>query len=288
MQTRLKFITLFLLVSTLLWIASTDVPAIPNIAEDQIFDSSGGLSLNERILRVENGLSPQSDEDEPSSSTFSLVDRMDFYKTLGVSVAVINNGEIEWARGYGVREAGGNDAVDPETLFQAASISKPVTAMAVLKLVQEGVLNLDEDVNEKLISWKVPDSRFTRNQQVTLRNLLSHSAGMTVHGFDGYRLGKKIPTTLQILTGERPANSNAVRVDSEINQRFEYSGGGYVVIQQLLSDVTRKPFSDFMQETVLDRLGMTNSTYQQPLPESKRALAAAGHQIDLKLVPTSC
>lgn len=236
------------------------------------------MSLNQKILQVENGLSPQSDEsDESPSSTFKLIDRMNFHNTPGVSVAVVNNGKIEWAKGYGVTKAKRKDIVTTENLFQAASISKPVTAMAVLKLVQEGELNLDDDVNQKLVSWKIPDNHFTRDNKVTLRGLLSHSAGLTVHGFDGYSSDEEMPNLIQILNGEKPANSDKIKVSDRPNREFKYSGGGYTVTQQLLSDVTGKPFSTFMQETVLDKLGMTSSTYEQPLPKYKTSLAASGH-----------
>ena len=281
MKTRI--ISFFLLVFTLFWVINAGAFPKSEINKERILNLSQNSSLDEKILRVENGLSPQSGSSESQSSTSKLVDRMKFYKTPGVSVAVINNGTIEWARGYGVREAGGNDAVTTETLFQAASISKPVTAMAVLRLVQEGILNLDDNVNNQLVSWKVPDNRFTKNQKVTLRNLLSHSASMTVDGFDGYSASEQVPTLLQILNGTKPANSKAIKVDGQLNQKFQYSGGGYVVIQQLLVDVTGKPFSTFMQETVLDKLGMTKSTYQQPLPESQKPLAANGHGTNGKM-----
>lgn len=274
---KTKAITFFLFVLTLLWATSFSVLTTSKIANAQSPKVSQNASLDQRVLRVENGLSPQDGEGKSSSSKFKLTERMKFYKTPGVSVAVINNGAIEWARGYGVREAGRIDPVNPETLFQAASISKPVTAMATLKLVQEGVLKLDDDVNQKLTSWKVPDNRFTKDRKVTLRNILSHSAGLTVHGFNGYVAGEQIPTLLQILNGVKPANSGVVKVDHQPNQQFKYSGGGYVIIQQLLSDVTGKPFNKFMKEIVLDKLGMKRSAYQQPLPESKRMLAASGH-----------
>ena len=164
MKTRI--ISFFLLVFTLFWVINAGAFPKSEINKERILNLSQNSSLDEKILRVENGLSPQSGSSESQSSTSKLVDRMKFYKTPGVSVAVINNGTIEWARGYGVREAGGNDAVTTETLFQAASISKPVTAMAVLRLVQEGILNLDDNVNNQLVSWKVPDNRFTKNQKV--------------------------------------------------------------------------------------------------------------------------
>lgn len=145
-------------------------------------------SLANRIERVENGLLlPVMIKGQPAAQ-MNLADRMQFYKIPGVSVAVINHGVIEWARGYGVREAGGQEPVRTETLFQAGSISKPLCALAALRLVQQGKLELDEDVNQELTSWRIPESELTNEHKVTLRELLSHSAGITVHGFLGYAL----------------------------------------------------------------------------------------------------
>ena len=142
------------------------------------------------------------------------------------SIAVIRGGEIDWAAGYGVREAGVTGTVNDETLFQAASISKPVTAAAALRMVEAGKLALDENVNRRLGSWKVPENAFTAKRPVTLRGLLSHSAGLTVHGFPGYPEGAELPNLIQILNGEKPANTEPVRVDIEPGTNFRYSGGG--------------------------------------------------------------
>ena len=238
--------------------------------------SQNSTDVAERIKRVENNLlSPIAIKGKPSA--MKLADRMAHYKVPGVSVAVINNGAIEWARGYGVAEAGTNNAVTAETLFQAASISKPVAAMGALRLVAEGKLNLDEDVNKKLTSWKVPENEFTKEQKVTLRRLLSHTAGMTVHGFRGYATDEPVPTLVQLLNGEKPANSAAVRVDVVPGSKWRYSGGGISVAQLLMMDVTGKAFPQFMQEAVLSKLEMKHSTYQQPLPKELLTKAAAGH-----------
>lgn len=238
--------------------------------------SQNSADLAERIKRVENGLlGPVAIKG--TSSAMKLADRMAYYKVPGVSVAVINNGAIEWARGYGVAEAGTNNAVTTETFFQAASISKPVAAMGALRLVGDGKLDLDEDVNKRLASWKVPENEFTKEQKVTLRRLLSHTAGMTVHGFRGYATDEPVPTILQILNGEKPANSAAIRVDIVPGSRFRYAGGGTTVAQLLVMDVTGKPYPQFIQETVLSKLEMKHSTYQQPLPKELLAKAAAGH-----------
>ena len=151
-------------------------------------------NLQARIQRVENGLLPAVIIKGQPPAQMKLAERMKFYKTPAVSVAVINNGRIEWAKGFGVREAGTGQPVTQETRFQAASISKPVAAMAALRLVQEGKLSLDENVNAKLKSWKMPENEFTRQKPVTLRGILSHSAGITVHGFPGYAFDVPLPT----------------------------------------------------------------------------------------------
>lgn len=240
-------------------------------------------ALAERIARVESGLLPAVViRDQTTGMT--IADRMKNYKVPGVSIAVINNGKIEWAKGYGVTEAGGSTAVTAETMFQAASISKPVAAMGMLALVEKGVLDLDEDVNVKLKSWKVPDNDFTKEQKVTLRRLASHSAGMTVHGFRGYAEGEAVPTVVQLLDGQKPANSAAVRVDILPGSRWRYSGGGITVMQLLMTDVTGKAFPALMRELVLDKLGMKSSTYEQPLPPDKTSKAAVGHRSNGEIV----
>jgi CubicO group peptidase (beta-lactamase class C family) len=147
------------------------------------------------------------------------------------------------------------------------------------------LLDLDEDVNRKLKSWKIPENRFTAMQPVTLRRLLSHSGGLTVHGFRGYAAAETVPTVLQIVNGEPPANSRAIRVDTFPGARWRYSGGGYTVMQQLLVDVSGKPFPDLMRTLVLDPLGMKHSTYEQPLPPHLLGKAAMGHRSDGTAVP---
>jgi CubicO group peptidase (beta-lactamase class C family) len=174
-------------------------------------------------------------------------------------------------------EAGSDKPVNAETLFQAASISKPVAAMAALALVGRGKLALDEDVNRKLVSWKVPENDFTKEEKVTLRRLLSHSAGLTVHGFPGYAADEPVPTLRAVLDGAKPANTKAILPDMTPGSSWRYSGGGYCVVQQLLMDVTGKPFPLLLQEMVLGPLGMNHSSYEQPLPSAKCGLAAVGH-----------
>jgi CubicO group peptidase (beta-lactamase class C family) len=211
------------------------------------------------------------------SGEMRLADRMEHYKIPGVSIAVINEGRVEWARGFGVKEAGRVDPVAADTLFQAGSISKPVAAMAALRLVQEGKVDLDSDVNDRLKTWKVPENEFTKARKVTLRQLLSHTAGMTVHGFPGYDADGAIPTLLQVLDGTTPANTAAIRVDIAPGTLWRYSGGGYTVMQQLLIDVTGKSFPEVLRENVTGKIGMSHSTYEEPLPERLRSKAATAH-----------
>jgi len=243
---------------------------------------SSSIVLAPRIERVEKGLLPPTVMKGETPVRMRLTDRMQFYKTPGVSVAVINNGQVEWARGYGVLEAGGNDTVTPETMFQAASISKTLTAMEVLRLVEKKKLSLDDDVNSKLVSWKLPENEFTKTEKPTLRRVITHNAGITVSGFLGYATSEAIPTLRQILEGQKPANSAPVRVDIPPGSKWRYAGGGYVVLQQLLADVTKTSFPELMKKTIFDKLGMTRSTFQQPIPPEFASNAAAGHLPDGK------
>jgi CubicO group peptidase (beta-lactamase class C family) len=209
----------------------------------------------------------------------------EIFKVPGLSVAVIDNYKIAWAKAYGVTQVGGATPVTTKTLFQAGSISKPVAATGALYLVEHGKLSLDEDVNKKLVTWKVPENEFTRDQKVTLRRLMSHSAGLTVHGFPGYATDAPIPTLVQIFNGEKPANTDPIRVDFVPGSKFRYSGGGVTIEQQLMIDVTGTPFPQFMKKTVLDKIGMTDSSYEQPLPPARAALTAGGTYSDGKSVP---
>jgi CubicO group peptidase (beta-lactamase class C family) len=197
----------------------------------------------------------------------------------GASVAVIDGGEIAWAESYGVLEAGKAAPVSAETRFQAASISKPVAALAALGLVQEGRLALDEDIRGYQTSWRLPENDGWQ-PRVTLRQLLSHSGGITVTGFLGYPTGARVPTLRQVLDGEKPANSAPILVDTVPGLHFRYSGGGYTILQRLIEDVTGKPFWQVLQERILEPAGMVNSTYRYPLPEAWQEAAASGHRSD--------
>lgn len=236
-----------------------------------------------QIKRVEQGLLP------PvlikGEAGWSLEDRMKHWKAPGVSVAVVKDFKIEWARTYGVKDLETKKPVTTETLFQAGSISKPVAAMVALKRVQEGKISLSENINNKLVTWKLPDNEFTAKKKVTLANLLSHTGGLTVHGFPGYAAGEKTPTLPEVLDGVEPANTAAVRVDMEPGTRFRYSGGGTTIAQLAIMDIEKKPYPEIAKQTVLGPLNMTNSTYSQPLPDQWRKKAASGHRSDGSVVP---
>jgi CubicO group peptidase (beta-lactamase class C family) len=206
-------------------------------------------------------------------------DRMAHYHVPGLSLACIRNGTVEWTQAFGVARVGG-EPVTPETLFQASSISMPVTAVAVLRLVEQGKLNLDIDVSQYLRSWKLPTNRFTEQKKVTLRELLSHTAGATVHGFEDYAAGKQVPTLVQVLNGESPANSAPVTIDFIPRSQFRYAGGNYAIIEQILIDVTGESFPDLMQELVLQPLHMVHSTFQQPIPEKLQPVVATPYDKD--------
>ena len=238
-----------------------------------------------RAARVEKGLLPGIVIAGQPLPAKTLAERMAALKVPGASVAVINGGVIEWAKGYGVAEAGTATPVSPHTLFQAASISKPVAALAALRLVEQGKLALEEDVNARLTSWKIPENNFTGKEKVTLRRLLSHTAGLTVHGFGGYPADAPVPTLVQVLDGRKPANSDAVRVDVVPGSIYRYSGGGFTVAQQLLIDATGRPFPGLLAELVLRPVGMDDSTYEQPLTAERRGTAASGHLDDGRLLP---
>lgn len=237
--------------------------------------------LDERISRIENGLQSNLQiqyGDSISIQYYTIEDRMKELNIPGLSIAVMNNGVIEWAKGYGIADSTENRKVTTKTVFQAGSISKPVAATRIHQLVEEGVINLDTNVNEYLTSWKLPNNEFTENKKVTARGLLTHSAGLTVHGFPGYSRSDTIPSIINVLNGK--GNTGPVRVFREPGEGWKYSGGGYTVMQLMITDIEQKDFSEIMQEHILNPLGMTSSTYSNPLPKQYHHLAATGHYTD--------
>ncbi len=221
--------------------------------------------IEPRIRRVEEGLLP------PvllkGQAGWTLQERMKHYRVPGVSIAVINNHTVEWARAYGVKDAISREPVSTETMFQAASISKTLNATVIMKYVQEGRLSLEENVNTYLQSWKLPENKFTEQKKVTIANLLSHTGGTTVSGFPGYKWNASIPTVQQILKGEPPANTAPIVVDTDPGRRYRYSGGGTTILQLLLMELEKKPYATILNETIIGPLNMSHSTFNQPLPD---------------------
>lgn len=180
-----------------------------------------------------------------------------------VSVAVLDDAGSVSAKSWGTT---------PESLFQAASISKAITAMAVVRLAGDGVFDLDEEVNALLRSWNLPNG-----DGVTVRRILAHSAGLGVEGYPGYDPGGATPTAAQMLDGLPPSNTGAVRVVRAPGESYQYSGGAFILLQLLLEDVTGQRFAELMRTTLLDPLGMAMSTYESPLPMALHPRAAVGH-----------
>nr|WP_283254669.1 serine hydrolase domain-containing protein [Luteimonas galliterrae] len=200
---------------------------------------------------------------------------MRHYKVPGVAIAVLKNGEVVQVAGYGVREAGTQDKVDGDTLFSVGSISKVATATTTLRLVAEGRLDLDRNVDDYLERWKLPASADVPQPRVSLRMLMSHTAGLGVHGFADYQPGEPLPTLVQVLEGQKPAKGEAVRFKRAPGLVNDYSGGGVTVEQAVIEDATGKSLQQMAQEQVFAPLGMRRSTFESPLSAARGNIAKA-------------
>jgi CubicO group peptidase (beta-lactamase class C family) len=250
--------------STARWVRSLVVTSALLLAAGRVMAQDDVAQI---IARIEGPQSPNRQGFDP----LTLQQLMERFKVPGISIAVIKDFKIHWAKAYGLADVESGKATDVNTLFQAASISKPVTAMAVLRLAQEGRLSIDSDVNTLLKSWQVPSSDLNRDQPVTLRSLMSHTSGADDgFGFPGYEPTAPRPTLVQILKGEKPSNVGPVLFVRKPYVGQKYSGGGIEIEQLAVTDLTSKPFADLMREKVLDPIGMTSSTFEQP-PEGALA-----------------
>jgi CubicO group peptidase (beta-lactamase class C family) len=240
-----------------------------------------GPSAKQRLEAVDDHLTRYvilKDSDHPY---MQLASQMESLHVPAVSMAAIRNGRIDWAQAYGVTSLGGETATT-RTLFGAASMSKPLTAVAVLKLVEEGKIDLDTDVNQYLKRWKIPENAFTSEQKVTVRELLNHTSGIGTHNGELYDPSQPIPTILQLLDGEKPAKTPPVRVEAVPGSKFAYANGGYLVLALLVEDVTGETFAHYMKRAVLNPIRMTDSTFDSPLPPSWASRGATGYWEDGK------
>lgn len=236
----------------------------------------GACAPDPRIERVESSLPSVT----VAGTTYgpSLALWMDSLRIPGVSIAVIDDYRVVWAKGYGMTDVGTpSSAVTATTLFQAASVSKLLTALSVLHFVERGVLDLDADLGGGLNSWSLPREAGGMTAPVTLRALLAHTAGIRAGGFSGYERGAPLPTTVQILKGEEPAANTAAILDSPPDEGVAYSGLGYTIVELALIERVGKPFADLMADAVLSPLRMRNSTFEQELPQRLAERAAHGH-----------
>lgn len=222
-------------------------------------------SLPDRIREVENNLIPFVPVKDFNG--WNIVDRMKYYKVPGVSIAIIKDYKIDWAKGYGLADTIKNIKVTTETIFSAGSISKFLMAVTALKMVENRQIELEKPINNYLTSWKIAENDFTKKTPVTLRMLLSHSAGTSQSSYFGFTPTQPLPNIVEILSGAKISETRPVVVNSEPNKEFRYSGGGSIIAQLALMDVSKKSFSDLTNELIFDKLEMNNSTFEQPIPE---------------------
>lgn len=239
--------------------------------------------LNDLIRKVENNLAPNVIYGD-SIPHLNLETQMKKYHARALSIAVIRNYKIEWAKAYGWADEDEKRAATTDTRFQAASISKSINSLGVLKLAEKGKLDTGADINTYLRTWKFPYDSVSKNKKITVNNLLSHTAGLTIHGFPGYEAGAPLPSIPQILNGESPANTKAVRSQFEPGKRFQYSGGGTTISQLIVTDITGRKYEEYMADEILKPIGMSNSSYQQPPASNVASRLTTGYYQDGRAV----
>jgi CubicO group peptidase (beta-lactamase class C family) len=267
-------IKLFVLTGLSILLISFDIHAQSTVLQSP--------EIQERIRAVESNLvgSIMMEADSP----WTLTSRMNHYGIKGVSIAVVNDYKLEWAKGYGWADDSSRTPVTPQTLFQAASISKSLNGVGVLKLAQDNKLDLYADINQYLVGWTFPYDSVSKNNKISTIRLLSHTAGLNVHGFPGYERGATLPTIVQILNGAPPANTEKIHSMIEPGLRSEYSGGGITISQLIVMDITHKPYAEYMNEMVLKPLGMNSSSYEQP-NRGNPVLLATGYRMNGQEIP---
>ncbi len=241
----------------------------------QAFALAQTTKHNPNISKVENGLPSGVIFSDGTEIKYNIKDRMKFYKVPSVSIAVINNGKIEWAKSYGYADIQQKRVADVNTIYQAASISKSLNAMCVMKLYEQGKLSLNKNIRSYLKTWTFPDNEYSRGKLITIANLLGHTAGLGTEGFSGYSKNDTIPTLNAILAGKRPANNDAVKPILPPNTQAHYSGGGITPVRKILEDNINPDYAGLLQQTILQPLQMTHSSYSQTLNVTYENFAAA-------------
>ena len=237
-----------------------------------------GLSIqaDEASDRIAQNLLPTFRIEGETSNPQTVSARLAHHGIPALSVAFAIDGEVAWAEAWGLADVEAERPADPDTFFLAGSISKPVAAMRALQLVETGTVDLDSNINDYLTRWQIPDNEFTTSEKVTLRRILNHTAGLTVWGFPGYDKGDDVPSVEEVLDGK--GNTPAVRVYKEPGGAWQYSGGGYTIMQLMIEEVDGRAFADSLERNVLRPLGMDTSTFTNPLPESLHHRAATGYR----------
>ncbi|MEL7312910.1 MAG: serine hydrolase domain-containing protein [Pseudomonadota bacterium] len=280
MLSKIGWFVTYVLCVVIVSACSTSQSSSSEISDNTLLDPKTSSASEAKATEVLSSLAPPILLAGEARPNWTIEERMAHYRVPGVSVAVILDGKIAWAKAFGYADAAEQIPVTGETLFQAASISKPVTALAALQLVDAGLIDLDTPVNEYLTRWQIPSNVFTQEVPVTLRHLLSHTGGLTVHGFPGYPEGDPLPTAIEVLNGASPANTNAVVVDQFPGLVHRYSGGGYTIAQVMLEDVSGESFEELLDWLVLKPANMSVSSFRQPLPVLKAPIASAAHDAE--------
>ena len=233
--------------------------------------------IAENVEKIEPKLIPAFVINGIDSKNLTIEEGMKKYKVPAVSIAFFDKGKIKWTETYGTISKNNSKLVNEQTLFQAASISKPLTSLGVMKLVQAGEVMLDENVNKYLNGWNLQNEDYEVTEKTTLRHLLSHSAGITDLGFEGYQQGTNLPTLLQVLNGESSANSKKIIQKSVAGKSWKYSSGGFAIIQKLIEGLSNDSFQNYMEREVFNPIGMKVSTFNQHLTERLKENVAFGH-----------
>jgi len=262
---------------------STLPPPAATAAQPVRWTCQSAPGADARLAQVRDGLLPRvSFVDEPAP-VFSIDGRRTHHRVPALSVAVIRAGAIDWTAAFGEAQAG--TAADCGTLFQAGSIAKPATLLALLRLREQGRVDLDAPIDTYLRSFTLPPGAQTVAHPVTLRNLLAHTSGLKPGGYPGYAQGERLPSDAQIARGEPPANTPKIEVVARPGEELAYSGGGYTLIEIAVQDRLQQPFERLMDDLLIRPAGLRQASFWQPLPEHALRDAATGHERDGKPVP---